>query len=387
MRQRVDQLKGELSRFVALRISGQCQAAESKATDLISAVKATGYLPLLADTLNAAGILGNDCGDPALAAERLKEAYAVATASHHDQAAAEAASVIPGFACLAKDQIPIAHEWLRIARSALQRLGPNMRIEAWILDGECTVLGAEGDNEGALRAARQAFETVNLTLGPEHPDTLIAEQNLGDSLAVAGRFDEGIEATRSALGKVERVLGRDHPMVGTLSYNEGEALERVHRYPEALVAFQRALEIWRRAGSDSFFVSSGLTGLGKALLGEGRPGEAIAPLQEALAAEARKALPRTAVADTKFALARALWSDHEQHARALAFAREARQGFADAADPKTTAEIESWIAHVAPPKTHARNPRPGEHGRASMNRPCSDCRTTHAARAATWRSR
>src|SRR4029079_415581 len=65
LRKRVDDLRGELARLLALRDAGHCGDAETLAQSLIPRVRAAGYLPLLADTLSGAGFLSNECTDVA----------------------------------------------------------------------------------------------------------------------------------------------------------------------------------------------------------------------------------------------------------------------------------------------------------------------------------
>ena len=48
-------------------------------------------------------------------------------------------------------------------------------------------------------------------LGPDHPDTLTARNNLAIAYRGAGRPDEAISLHEQALAARERVLGPDHP--------------------------------------------------------------------------------------------------------------------------------------------------------------------------------
>src|SRR5262249_55615138 len=96
-RRRVEELRGERARFVALRDAGRCTDAKRMSEALIRDVRAVGYLPLLADTLNAVGFLGDQCADAAATIDRYLEAHAVALECRHDQAAAEAATLVAAF--------------------------------------------------------------------------------------------------------------------------------------------------------------------------------------------------------------------------------------------------------------------------------------------------
>jgi hypothetical protein len=105
--------------------------------------------------------------------------------------------------------------------------------------------------------------------------------------------------------------------------------------------FQRAPDIWRRAGSDPEFVAYALTGLGRSLLGQDRFGSAVPPLERALAIRIEKQAAPKLTGETRFALARALWSRDEAHPRAIALATAARTD--DTGDKLSVAEIDAWL--------------------------------------------
>src|SRR5262249_34918838 len=160
-----------LARLIALRDSGQCVIAQSKGTALITAVRQTGYLPLLAETLNAVAYLGDGCADVVRSIELYKEAYAAAVQSHHDLAAAEAAAIL---ATMAEDRAHdhrTAKDWVHIARATFERIGGNPLLEAWVTVAEGRVLLAERQYAAALEAQRRALDIKERALGPDHPET------------------------------------------------------------------------------------------------------------------------------------------------------------------------------------------------------------------------
>ncbi|HTA19669.1 MAG TPA: serine/threonine-protein kinase, partial [Polyangia bacterium] len=94
-RRRVEQVRQELARFIAERDSGQCMSAAARADALVATVDATGYEPLRAEVLVAAGRLGDQCADAAQGIERLKAGYNAAIDGRDDRVAAEAAVAMP----------------------------------------------------------------------------------------------------------------------------------------------------------------------------------------------------------------------------------------------------------------------------------------------------
>ncbi|HEX4406233.1 MAG TPA: tetratricopeptide repeat protein [Polyangia bacterium] len=341
-RARVGELRTELARVTALRDSGQCAAAEASGVPLIAAAHATKYRPLEGEVLDTMGLLGNFCSDPSVSVARLKEAYAAAVAGRDDAVAAEAAACVPILDANRLGQIAEARDWVNIGTAALERLGGNARIEGNLLSGEATVYGAEHDYDKWVSTTRQAQVVTTRALGPEHPLSIGALSNLGDALAGAQRFEEALEVDRAARTVGERVLGRDQPQVANTINNECEVLNHLHRFADARVACERAIEIWRAAGTGDAIQSYGLTGLGLALLGAGKPSEAIAPLEQAVATRESSRLAPELQSESRFALARALWSRTADRPRALSLARQAKSDVAS--NPKVAAPIEAWLA-------------------------------------------
>jgi serine/threonine protein kinase/tetratricopeptide (TPR) repeat protein len=341
-KKRVDELRDELARFVALRDSGQCAESEKKAGGLIEAVRATNYRPLLAETLNATGYLGNLCGDPGVAIGRLKEAYSSAIVGHHDRVAVEAAVSIPVLAVNRLGQPSMARDWLEIGRAGLERLGKDGRLEGFLLTAESSVRAAARDFDGWVSCSRKAYAVTRAALGQDNPLPLTGLANIGDALSGAGRFEEALAADREARAETERVLGPSHPLLGNITNNECEALNRLGRFAEASATCQLALSIWRAAGTGPAIVSFGQTGLGMAFLGEGRAEDAIAPLETAVASRVDNHLAPELIGESRFGLARALWARRAARPRALALAKQARAD--STSDPKAVAAIDAWLA-------------------------------------------
>jgi tRNA A-37 threonylcarbamoyl transferase component Bud32/tetratricopeptide (TPR) repeat protein len=339
---RVDAERAELARVIALRDSGQCGAAEKRVAPLIENVRAVGYQPLLAEVLQGAGAIGKFCGDPAVAVDRLKGSYAAAVAGRLDAVAPEVAA---GVALLAFNRLGDSKqtlEWVPIARASFNRLGHADPVEAPVLFAEGTLEGAERNFVAMIAKVRQAHAITARAFGVDHPFALEGLMTIGDALLTADRVEEALATDRDALERAARVYGPSHSVVAAVASNMGEALNRLGRFSEARVSFERALTVWREIGAGEFLRSYGLTGLGKTFLGAGNPGDAVAPLEGAVAARvATKAAP-SLLGESRFALARALWSRSSDRPRALSLAGQARADYGS--DPKAVAEIDVWLA-------------------------------------------
>jgi tetratricopeptide (TPR) repeat protein len=341
-RKRVEDLRAQLAQLIALRDSGQCALALPRAGALIEEARAVGYQPLLASTLYEAAQAGNNCGEVAEAVQRFKEAHVVASASRSDEVAAQAAALIPSFAINRLAEVPVAQEWLLVARGAVGRLGRETLAHAMLAQAEGMVALSERAYDRALAAADHSIEITRRLLGPDDPLTIQWESNKTGFQQTAGRLDEALQTAVAAREHFERVLGPGHPRVALVSNNEGEVLNLLQRYGEAEIAYERSVRLFRESGGNADVLGWALTGLGQARLGQKRPASAVPPLEEGLALRLDRPTTPDLLGETRFALARALRSSPVERRRALALAASARADYRD--DQKMVGEIDGWMA-------------------------------------------
>jgi serine/threonine-protein kinase len=341
-RARLESLRLELARVRALAASGQCATLTAAGRKLIADAENLGYLPFLADSLGAA------LRSPGCAHEDVlpnaKRALVVGLASHHHEAAAEAAiQLAQVFANRAPD-VARARELIDVAGAIMQGMNrTNPVLETWRLLALAAVYAKEGNDTKALETYERARTLIEKTQGTEHVDYANIHNNIGVFLADRKRYDEALRYYQRAVQVAETVSGPRHPMVGLAAFNSAETLNRLHRHDEAREAAGRALAIWRHTGAGPFFQACALTMLGEALLGQGHSREAAASLAEAVAlygADRSSAYP----SEARFVLARALWASPAERPRALSLAREARAGYERVADQAAeVAEIDAWL--------------------------------------------
>ncbi len=341
-RKRVDDLRGDLARLDAEKNAGHCAAAETIAGRLIPQARAVGYQPLLADVFYGAAAW--DCVAPALAFQRLREAYFAGLASRKDETAAAAAIILANLLAGDAQQVEDGRVWLNTGRAMLARIGAQPLLNTWFLQAEGIFFNRDGDHAAAVRAWSAARDAKVKLLGADHPDVGMSALGIGNMLQDAGRYEEALAIDASTAEMLARSLGNDHPWVARVLNNEGEVLNILHRHAEARSAFERCIDIWTKTGAPASLLAYGQTGLGVALVGEGRGGEAVAPLGRALASREEAHEPTEVLGETRFALARALWSQPRSRARSLALARQARADYAQAKIVATVATIDTWLA-------------------------------------------
>jgi Tfp pilus assembly protein PilF/predicted Ser/Thr protein kinase len=341
---RVEGLRGEKARFVALRDSGHCVDAKQLATALIQKTRDSGYLPLLAETLSAAGLMYNDCVEVSQSIAWLRESYAAAVESHDDEAGAEAATLLTAGLAGRAHKDEEARSWLRIAEASIRRLGRRPLLEAWWLVSKGHVLQGEGRYPEAVAAQREGLAAKERVLGSNHPDLLRSQLNLAFELQMNGQSDEALARLALLMEAATRILGPEHPFLGKPLNNEGELLNTLGRFGEARLAFRRAVDVFQKAGTDAEIVSYPLTGLGIAYLGEGHAAQAVVPLEQALKIRTERRDAPELLGEVRFALARALASNREDSERASSLARDARVDYAQVkSNEKVVATIDAWL--------------------------------------------
>jgi eukaryotic-like serine/threonine-protein kinase len=137
--------------------------------------------------------------------------------------------------------------------------------------------------------------------------------------------------------------------VGPLLSNIGETLLALDRAEPARGHFERSLDALQRSlGPDHADLALPLKGLGLAHLGRGRPGDALAPLERALALRTGSAAASDPqeLAEIRWALARTLRMLGREPARAHELAEAARDSYRGLGDESAgrVQEISRWLA-------------------------------------------
>ncbi len=246
-----------------------------------------------------------------------------------------------------------------------------------------------GEPERAISSLRRALEIAEKRVGASHPHVAAFYFNLGLSLSDLGRYGEAAGSLERALAILERLLGRDHPDAAEVlvaiggtrirdgqparalplleraleiyeakasrtpegwamaHYSLGEAARRLGRYSVAREHLRKALEcIEEGEDPDSDYLILPLETLGALFLDQGRPGQAIPPLERALMIYERQPTRFRWSAGARFLLAQALLSSGREQPRALALARQAREGYEKIGEGAQgdLAKVKSWLA-------------------------------------------
>jgi tetratricopeptide (TPR) repeat protein len=201
---------------------------------------------------------------------------------------------------------------------------------------------------GDARALHEKALAIRERLGPDHPFVAMTLNNLANLALADGDLERAAALHARALAIREKSLGPDHPETGQSYINLGNTAYAGGRLDEAIEHWQHARTILDRAkGTERVWVAFALTGIGTARLDQKRPAEALDPLEAALAIREQRKVDPVVTAETRLALARALWDAPRgrDRDRAHRLATEALAAF-EAAEGRANdvATAKSWLA-------------------------------------------
>ena len=344
-RARAEDIRGRLATAKALHDTGRHAEARAQTQSLIAEARALGYRSLLAEVLCLSGKISNGPSFRADVVKDLEESVWTALAVRRDDVAAEAGARLAADtgAYLARPEE--GERWARLTNAILDRMGPGHElIRAWLLQSEGLIKQGQRDYAASLAFFQRALALKQKVLPPDHPDLALSLSALAEQLHRLGRDEEALAMSRRAQETDVRAYGPNASVLWLDLSNQGEYLVALGRAREAVPVFEGVLARCDASGFSAMAKGYPLTGLGQARLALGEPQRARAPLEQALRVrEANEADP-TVVAETRFALARALWDADGERPRARRLASEARDAYAHATDAPHREAVDAWLA-------------------------------------------
>jgi hypothetical protein len=346
-RDKVNDIRRRAATAKALTDTGRIDRAHELTRALLKDARALGYAPLIAEMLLRFSYSQSVSYFSDELARVTEEAVWLGLAVLRDDVAAEAAERLGWGIGYYLARPAEGLRWLRLGDALIARLGPGHDIlRAWSLQDEGSIRGRLNQPARAVeltRAARAIRETI---LPPDHPDRATGLQAEAEALHILGRDDQAQKMAEEAHAAYVRAYGPGAFLAAVTLSNRAEYLVDAGRPDEAERLLPGVITSWEsHVGPRDHGLGYPLTALGRARLALGRPKDAIAPLERANelreAAEPEKLL----VAETRFALARALWDSNADRRRALTLADEARQNYAQlGTQPRSVALVDSWLA-------------------------------------------
>jgi tetratricopeptide (TPR) repeat protein len=350
-RARARDIRERLAIAKAQNDTGHHEAALTQVRGLVGEARALGYRSLIAETLEAEGeFQDGDWFYPAVVPV-VQEAVWTALAVKRDDLAVRGAAILTGWVGYYAGSREEGLRWARLGEALLDRLGPGHDLlRAWLVQGEANIALSANDPERSLQLDRQALALKEKVLPPDNPDVAVSLAAVAEGLHRLGRNDEALATVRRARDIDVRAYGPSAKTLLQFLSNEGEYLVALGRAKEAVPVFQDALARADKTRSDSPLLAYPLTGLAQAWLALGRSDEARPLLERALGLRAAAPNP-VDLAETRFALARALWEVDKERARAHGLAVAARAAYMTVADtspekPAVAAPAKAQVAQI-----------------------------------------
>jgi serine/threonine protein kinase len=342
---KVQGLQRSLKEVQALIDLGDFAAAHERAAALRPEAEAVGYRPLIAQVLGAIGDSEILNMDAAHAEVILRAAVFTAEACRDDATAARAAANLIYVVGYRSGRRADAELWMQWAEAILDRIGPGTeRTRSWVKNNYGAILDRMGDFARAVSFVEEAVALKEKALGKEHPDVALSLANLAYMQNELGRPAEALPTARRALGILVSSGDPDSEQFANAYNSLGEALILLGRFADAERPFAESARITRRVlGARHFETAYPLFGLGEAKLGAGDPSRAVPLLEEALSIREESETDPVKVAETRFALARALWESGGNRHRAIALATSADTVFTTQGRVEKARSVKAWL--------------------------------------------
>jgi len=345
-RARLAELRVTLAEAKALADTAQGTAARHLLKPLAEEATAIGYEPFTAEVLSTSAWLETQSGAPEVAVPMFRKAVFSSLAAHRDDIALEAVAGLVGVDGNYLGRLDESRQWADLGVALVERLGPGHdRSAAWFYQGRAITHERLGEFRDALADLELALRLKERSLPRNHPDVMLTLQTLANVYNELGRSNEALVAANRAFEIAAVAYGSQSPLLGRSLDSRGEVLLSLGRYAEAETDLRRASDIFATwVGPENAWTAYPLTALGRTLLAEGRMSEAAPILERAVRIRERSEPNAELVAETRFALARALWPLGGERRTAKKLALAAREAYRKLPQHETQAgEIDLWL--------------------------------------------
>ncbi len=324
-------LRAQLNEARALKNAGKYQEGLAIVSTVEEAARDLDYPPLHAKSLYLLGELQVHTGAAAAAEISIRQSIVTATRARDYRVFASALNSLVFIVGYLQARYDEALTLETIIEAARQGLTNPQEIHARSLNNLGTIYAKKGETQKAVEYLEQARKLWEKSLGPDHPQLAYSLINLGNVVGDLGENEKGISYYQRAQEILASKLGAEHPLVTVPLNNLGATYAILGQTEKASRCFRRALSIKEKIlGASHPELAFPLTGLGFLLINKNQAQEALPYLERALSIRNSHAGDPGDLGETKFALARTLWSIGHERKRAIQLARQAQKNFAQA---------------------------------------------------------
>lgn len=256
-----------------------------------------------------------------------------------------------GLGCVLADQgrVEAALDHFERALAIRERaLGPRHPKVAVVLDFIGRVqLHLGKPKEDALAPMQRALAIREEVLGPHHPETASSLSGMGGVLLSRGHTAEALTYLQRAMAINEVALVPHHPNVTQTIYSLGDVLWMQGQRGEALTYYAQSLaRIEEAVGPHHPDVAYPLVAMARVSLEMDDPATAHRHAERAVSILESAETSPARVSQARFLLARALWLDETERARARALAEQARSAYVELGGSviQGVEQVDAWLA-------------------------------------------
>jgi tetratricopeptide (TPR) repeat protein/tRNA A-37 threonylcarbamoyl transferase component Bud32 len=220
--------------------------------------------------------------------------------------------------------------------------GPDHPTLATALNALGATLRKLGRIDEAMVAVQRAESILSRALGPDSIDRASVLTGLANIYDLQGRLDEALQHYEEAERIFEAGLGPEHPMVAILRTNRALLHLKLDQPGRGVTLTEEAVALLESSlGAEHPDLAAPLSAQGQALIDDGRPNEAVAPLRRALELQDSNGVSGQQRGETEITLAKSLWAVGERK-EAAALADAAAKRFAENDATESLARLDAW---------------------------------------------
>lgn len=245
-------------------------------------------------------------------------------------------------------QLGEAMEHFNTAREILEStLGSEHINHAGVLTEIGSVLEQQGDHSGALEYHQRALSVFERVLGGSNHRTAKLVIKIGSTQAAQGNLTQALDTLQQALEIIEASLGPEHSDLIIVRSKMGAILRQQGQLDEAREHLERSVSIAERSfGREHQALTEPLTELARLALARGDDEAACSYAERGVAVGNLSGFANEPeLADARVVLARCLWSEPTERARAHALAKQAYDAYVELGPGMHEAltEVDSWL--------------------------------------------
>ena len=264
-------------------LTGHARAGWAQLAALVPQIQQLGYPALTARALYDSGQMRAELANLDEARADYEGAMAAAAAARDDDLGARIALALLRHVGDSQRKLEQAQAMLPLVRPLVTRAGSSTALQAMLLRTEGDLANAASRYEEARAAAEAGLALLDAAPTPDPLAQIAALQALGNIYRSLGQYGDARRVLERALAVASALYGPDHPSVARILNNLGLVAQNEGDVDAMLAYHQRALAIKQRALGEAATTARSMSNISIALSMQGKVGEAVERMKDALA--------------------------------------------------------------------------------------------------------